>query len=99
MTNSPGLFIRRLILINLRTLHDFIIICEQGIIIPYPSLLVYYSPRQSGKFNMSRHQPMSARDRAIKHFQSLTPGPAKPGEATEAYKDVDDLAYALSRVP
>lgn len=42
---------------------------------------------------------MSSRDRAIKHFQSLAPGPPNPGEGTEAYKDVDELAYALSRVP
>jgi NADPH-dependent 2,4-dienoyl-CoA reductase/sulfur reductase-like enzyme len=48
---------------------------------------------------MATNLPMSARDRAIKYFQSLTPGSAKPGEATEAYKDVDDLAYAISRVP
>lgn len=43
--------------------------------------------------------PQSARDRAIEHFQSLAPGPPRPGEATEAYRDVDELAYALSRVP
>lgn len=48
---------------------------------------------------MAAHLPMSARDRAITYYQTLTPGPAKPGEATEAYKGVDDLAYALSRVP
>lgn len=41
----------------------------------------------------------TARSRAIKYFQSLAPGPAKPGEATEAYQDIDELAYALSRVP
>lgn len=41
----------------------------------------------------------TARERAIQYYQSLAPGPAKPGEATEAYKDIDELAYALSRVP
>lgn len=41
----------------------------------------------------------TARDRAIQYYQGLAPGLAKPGEATEAYKDVDELAYALSRVP
>ncbi|KAF5628927.1 sterigmatocystin biosynthesis monooxygenase stcW [Fusarium sp. NRRL 52700] len=40
----------------------------------------------------------TAKDRAIEYFQSLAPGPAKPGEATEEYKD-DKLAYSLSRVP
>ncbi|CZR41710.1 uncharacterized protein FPRO_11300 [Fusarium proliferatum ET1] len=48
---------------------------------------------------MPTNQPMSSRDRAIKHFQSLASGPPNPGEGTEAYKDVDELAYALSRVP
>ena len=41
----------------------------------------------------------TARSRALQYFQTLSPGPAKPGEATDAYKDVDDLAYALSRAP
>ncbi|KAF5710203.1 sterigmatocystin biosynthesis monooxygenase stcW [Fusarium mundagurra] len=41
----------------------------------------------------------TAKDRAIQYYQSLAPGPAKPGEATEAYKDIDELAYHLSRVP
>jgi len=41
----------------------------------------------------------TARDCAILHYRSLAPGPAKVGEATEAYKDVDELAYLLSRVP
>lgn len=47
---------------------------------------------------MSSHQP-TARDRALRYYQGLAPGPAEPGQATEAYKDIDDLAYALSRVP
>ena len=47
---------------------------------------------------MAAHQS-TARDRAIQYYQGLAPGPAKPGEATEAYKDVDELAYALSRAP
>ena len=41
----------------------------------------------------------TARDRAIQYYQGLAPGSAKPGEATEAYKDIDELAYALSRAP
>ena len=41
----------------------------------------------------------TARDRAIQYYHSLAPDLAKPGEATEAYKDIDELAYALSRVP
>lgn len=41
--------------------------------------------------------PSTARDRAIHFYQGLAPGPAKPGEATEAYKEIDELAYALSR--
>jgi len=41
----------------------------------------------------------TARDRALRYYQSLAPGPPKPGEATEAYKEVDELAYALSRIP
>lgn len=36
---------------------------------------------------------------ATKYFASLEPGPVHPGTATEAYRGVDDLAYALSRVP
>ncbi|KAI1043515.1 hypothetical protein LB505_010168 [Fusarium chuoi] len=48
---------------------------------------------------MPTNQPMSARERAIKHFQSLAPGPDQPGEGTETYRNVDELAYALSRVP
>lgn len=40
----------------------------------------------------------TARERAIQYYKSLAPGSAKSGEATEAYKDVDELAYALSRV-
>jgi hypothetical protein len=47
---------------------------------------------------MSFYQP-SARDRALEYYQSLAPESAKPGEGTEAYKDIDELAYALSRVP
>lgn len=42
---------------------------------------------------------LNARDRAIEYYRSLAPNPAEPGEATEAYKDVDELAYLLSRVP
>lgn len=30
---------------------------------------------------------------------SLPSGPAPPGEATEAYKDEEELAYVLSRLP
>lgn len=41
----------------------------------------------------------TARDRAIHYYQSLAPGAPKPGEATEAYKEIDELAYALSKVP
>lgn len=44
-------------------------------------------------------QQMSTRDRAVEYFQNLAPGPAKTGEATDTYNDIDDLAYALSRVP
>ncbi|EME43712.1 hypothetical protein DOTSEDRAFT_171529 [Dothistroma septosporum NZE10] len=44
-------------------------------------------------------KPSTARDRAIQHYRSLLAEPVKPGEATEAYKDVDELAYLLSRVP
>lgn len=43
--------------------------------------------------------PSTARDRAIHFYQGLNPGPSKPGEATEAYKEIDELAYALSRAP
>ena len=41
----------------------------------------------------------TARDRALRHYQSLAPHSPGPGEATEAYKKVDELAYAISRVP
>lgn len=41
----------------------------------------------------------TARSRAIEYFQSSDPGSAKPGKATAAYQDIDELAYALSRVP
>lgn len=41
----------------------------------------------------------TARERALQFYHSLAPGPAKPGEATESYEDIDELAYALSRVP
>ncbi|SCV27513.1 uncharacterized protein FFB14_01588 [Fusarium fujikuroi] len=40
----------------------------------------------------------SAKDCAIQYYKTLAPGPAKPDEATEAYKD-DELTYSLSRVP
>jgi hypothetical protein len=43
--------------------------------------------------------PSSARDRALHYYRSLAPDLAKQGEATEAYKEIDELAYALSRVP
>lgn len=42
---------------------------------------------------------LSAKERAIEHYRSRAPWPAKPGEATEAYKGVDELAYILSRLP
>ncbi|KAF2992994.1 hypothetical protein E8E13_000981 [Curvularia kusanoi] len=42
---------------------------------------------------------LTARDRALRYYHSLAPGPAKLGQATEAYKDIDELAYALSKVP
>ena len=42
---------------------------------------------------------MTARERALRYYDSIAPGPAKPGEATEAYRELDQLAYALSRVP
>ncbi|KAF2481574.1 hypothetical protein BDY17DRAFT_254384 [Neohortaea acidophila] len=41
----------------------------------------------------------TARQRAIDFYQSLVPGEALPGEATEQYKDIDELVYLLSRVP
>ncbi|KAG9504935.1 hypothetical protein J7337_004916 [Fusarium musae] len=41
----------------------------------------------------------TARDRAIQFYKSIAPEPAKPGEATEAYKDIDELTYHLSRIP
>jgi hypothetical protein len=48
---------------------------------------------------MAAQASTTARDRAIQYYESLAPGPANPGEATEAYKDIDELAYLLSRVP
>lgn len=44
-------------------------------------------------------QASTARERALQFYHSLAPGVPKPGEATEGYKTVDELAYALSRVP
>ncbi|KAL2009965.1 hypothetical protein VTN00DRAFT_5772 [Thermoascus crustaceus] len=41
----------------------------------------------------------TAKQRAMEYFKSLAPGEAKLGYATDAYKDQDGLAYALSRVP
>jgi hypothetical protein len=48
---------------------------------------------------MGSDAPMTAAERATEYFQSLAPGEAKLGYATEAYKGRNDLAYALSRVP
>ncbi|KAM3419276.1 hypothetical protein BST61_g5213 [Cercospora zeina] len=42
---------------------------------------------------------LTTRERAIRYFQALNPGGAGPGEATEYWKDVDELADALSRAP
>jgi hypothetical protein len=56
-------------------------------------------PSQHNIANTMAARASTARDRAIQYYQSLAPGPAKPGEATEAYKDIDELAYALSRAP
>ncbi|RBQ80032.1 hypothetical protein FVER14953_21065 [Fusarium verticillioides] len=41
----------------------------------------------------------TARYRAIQFYKSIAHEPAKPGEATEAYKDIDELACHLSRIP
>lgn len=48
---------------------------------------------------MASQSGTTARSRAVQFYDSIAPGPARPGEATEAYKDVDELAYLLSRVP
>ncbi|KAL1885008.1 hypothetical protein Plec18167_001665 [Paecilomyces lecythidis] len=41
----------------------------------------------------------AAARKATEYFQSLRPDPPKPGGATEAYRERDALAYALSQVP
>jgi NADPH-dependent 2,4-dienoyl-CoA reductase/sulfur reductase-like enzyme len=56
-------------------------------------------PSQYNIFNTMATHASTARDRAIQYFQGLATGPAKPGEATEAYEEIDELAYVLSRVP
>ncbi|KAK6837420.1 hypothetical protein RU639_001527 [Aspergillus parasiticus] len=38
-------------------------------------------------------------ERATRYFTSLQPDTALPGTATEAYREIDELAYAVSRVP
>jgi hypothetical protein len=48
---------------------------------------------------MAIDKKLTAKERATAYFQSLAPGEAKLGYATEAYKERDALAYALSRVP
>lgn len=40
-----------------------------------------------------------ARREAFEAFQNLLPSNPAPGEATEAYKAVDEIAYSLSRLP
>lgn len=39
--------------------------------------------------------------RAVDYFKSIIPTPTAPppGKSTEAYRDVDELAYLLSQVP
>jgi hypothetical protein len=37
----------------------------------------------------------TARDHAIHDYERLAPGSAKPGEATEAYKDIDGLGVCF----
>lgn len=51
------------------------------------------------QFGSMAPQGLTTRERAIQFFESLAPGPPKPGEATQVYQDIDRLAYALSRVP
>lgn len=41
----------------------------------------------------------TAKERATQYFQSLAPGEPNPGESTEAYAAIDELAFALSRTP
>lgn len=40
-----------------------------------------------------------ARREALEAFRTLLPANPAPGEATEPYKTVDDIAYSLSRLP
>lgn len=42
---------------------------------------------------------LSAHKKATEYFKGLRPGPPEPSGATEAYRERDELAYALSRVP
>ncbi|RLL97709.1 hypothetical protein CFD26_105923 [Aspergillus turcosus] len=42
---------------------------------------------------------LSAHQKATEYFNGLRPGPPEPSGATEAYRERDELAYALSRVP
>jgi hypothetical protein len=41
-----------------------------------------------------------ARQEALRNYQSILPqAPPKRGETTEGYKEIDEIAYELSRLP
>lgn len=40
-----------------------------------------------------------AQAEALKAFEEILPSSVSPGEATEAYNGVDNIAYAISRLP
>lgn len=44
-------------------------------------------------------QEKTARERAIDFYESIVPADFEQGEHTDEFKDVDELAYLLSRVP
>lgn len=43
--------------------------------------------------------PQEAQDDALEAYREVLPPSVSPGEATEPYKEKDDLAYAISRLP
>ena len=43
--------------------------------------------------------PDQAQEDALKGYREILPPNVSAGEATEAYKEVDDVAYAISRLP
>lgn len=47
------------------------------------------------RFTMSEQ----AQAEALKAFEEILPSSVSPGEATEAYNGVDNIAYAISRLP